>query len=320
VQRTPNRKSFLCASFFFVALPSSLAELPSKDILALVPTGAEMVAEISAPPHQRRPDNFVLITHSNTLDLNDFYALTGADSTRVIQQIIFVAIADKADVLSEHSLLVSGHFDQARIYQSAIGSGASPANYHGISVLELLPFAHERGELNKVRWLVVPNSDLLVFGTIASVQQELDRLRSHSPTDPSLLSRLARMRHDVQTWCMLSVPARNAQIWTILAALNPQLANLTREAASFQFGIRYARQVEFEYEVTTASATATRAITDSFPRSVATSAKKAALLDVTDLTEDGKTVHGTLKVPIARYNSWLAEVSARIRARRISSP
>jgi hypothetical protein len=59
---------------------------------------------------------------------------------------------------------------------------------------------------------------------------------------------------------------------------------------------------------------------DLFPRSVATPAKEAALLDVTDLAEDGKTVHGTLMVPIARYNSWLAEVSARIRARRSSSP
>jgi hypothetical protein len=320
MRRIPNRKSLLIASFPFLALPSSLAELAGKDILALVPTGAEMVAEISAPLHQRQPDNFVLITHSNTLDLNDFYALTGADSTRVIQQIIFVAVGEKAGVLSEHSLLVSGHFDQARIYQSAIGGGASPTSYQGISILELLPFAHERGELNKVRWLVVPNSDLLLFGTIASVQQELDHLRNHSPTDPSLLNRLARMRHDVQTWCMLSVPARNAAIWTLLAALNPQLANLTREAASFQFGIRYARQVEFEYEVTTASATATRAIADLFPRSEARPAKEEALLDMNDLTEDGKTIHGTLKVPIARYNSWLAEVSARTRARSNSSP
>ena len=107
---------------------------------------------------------------------------------------------------------------------------------------------------------------------------------------------------------------------TILAALDPHLADLTREEASFQFGIRYARQVEFEYEVTTASATATRAIADSFPRSLTGQAMGAALLDVSDVTEEEKTVHGTLTVPVARYNAWLAEVFARTRARRSSSP
>jgi hypothetical protein len=34
------------------------------------------------------------MTHNNTVDLEDFYALTGADSSRTIHQIIFVAVAD----------------------------------------------------------------------------------------------------------------------------------------------------------------------------------------------------------------------------------
>ena len=320
MRRISGRCFLLIAFFLFLALPSILPELPGMDLLALVPTGAQIVAGISASPPQGQPDNFVLITHNNTVDLNDFYALAGADSRRVIRRIIFVAVADKAGLLDEHSLLASGHFDRERIYGSAIEGGASRGDYHGISVLALLPFARERGELNEVRWLVVPNSELLLFGTITSVQQELDRLRNHSPTDPSLLYRLARLRHDDQTWCVVSVPTRNAEIWGILAALDPQLANATREGTSFQFGIRYTRQVEFEYEVTTDSATATRAMADSFPRSLAGESKEAALLDVTDITEDGRTVHGTLKVPISRYNAWLAEVSARTRARRNSPP
>jgi hypothetical protein len=320
MRRIPSRGFLLVVSFLFLDLPSIRPENPGRDLLALVPSGAQIVAGINASPPQGQPDNFLLITHNNTVDLNDFYGLAGADSRRVIRQIIFVAIANKSGLLDEHSLLASGHFDRGRIYGSAIAGGASLGDYHGISVLALLPFARERGELKDVRWLVVPNSELLLFGTITSVQQELDRLWAHSPTDPSLLYRLARMRHNDRTWCVLSVPTRTAEILGILAVLDPKLATVTREGTSFQFGIRYARQVELEYEVTTDSATATRAMADSFPRSLAGESKEAVLLDVSDITEDGKTVHGTLKVPISRYNAWLAEVSARTRARRSSSP
>jgi hypothetical protein len=315
-----DQKFLLTASFLFFVFPSSLAELPGKDLLALVPTGAQIVAgiNVNSSSLHSQPHYFTLGTNLNSLDLNDLCALVGVDSEYVIRQIIFVAAPDKAGSLSEHSLLVSGHFDRTRIYGSAVDGGATITDYHGISVLEVLPFAREREEFNDVRWLVAPDSDLLLFGSMATVQQELDRFRNHRAVDPLLVRRLARMHHDVATWSLFFVQMDDG-LSTILATLNPQLAYLVRKGDSFRLAIRYARQVEIEFEVTTASGAATRDIADSFAQSLAGPAREAALLSVTDMTEDDKNVHGVVKVPIARYKAWLAEVSARTRARRSST-
>jgi len=52
----------------------------------------------------------MLVTHNNTVDLADFFALSGADSSRSIHEVILLAAADGTGGLGEHSLLASGHF------------------------------------------------------------------------------------------------------------------------------------------------------------------------------------------------------------------
>jgi hypothetical protein len=109
-----------------------------QDKRALLPD-AQIVAGISAPPSLGQPDSFVIVTHENSVDLLDFCALSGVDSSRIISQIIFLAAAGNMGGLTEHSLLVSGHFDQERIYKSATDGGASVTLYRGIRVLTILP-------------------------------------------------------------------------------------------------------------------------------------------------------------------------------------
>jgi hypothetical protein len=264
--------------------------------------------------------HFVLMSRNNRIDFNDFLALTGGDSTLDVHELIYVAAADSAGMLNEHSLLASGNFDRECIYRSALSGGASVTRYRGLPVLVVQPFARERSEFNEVRWLAIPDSSILLFGSVVSVQQELDRHLDRSTADPRLIVRLARLRRDDNSWSVLSLLTWTSDIRGALAAIDPKMAELLKDGDTLQFGIHYGRQVEFEYEVTTASSSTALAMSASLTQSFAGLEKESALLRSTDAITEGNTVHGVIKVSMARYNAWLTEVSTRGRPRNTAAP
>jgi hypothetical protein len=144
MRRFPGGICVLAAFLFFFAAPFKLMASSDPTLLSLVPPGAQVVAGMDSPPPKGRPGSFVLISHNNTIDLDDFYALTGADSSRVVRHAIFVAIADDTGYLREHGLMLSGHFDRERVYKSAEDGGAPVISYRGIPVLEIQPLARTR--------------------------------------------------------------------------------------------------------------------------------------------------------------------------------
>jgi hypothetical protein len=242
------------------------------------------------------------------MDLNDFMALSGADDSRVIEQVIMVA-SDGGGALAEHSLLASGHFDQGLIYRSAYksGAGANATRYRGILVLAMQPFARERDSFHDVRWLAVMDSKLALFGTMDIVQQELDRYMAHSVADPALERRLAHLRRDDATWCVATLPDHNSEIKAVFKMLDARLAELLRAGDTIQFGVRYGRQVEFEYEVGLASRPDAESVQASLQPPV-TGPKEPSSLPVADLMSVDDGVRGVLKVSKERYEAWKAEV------------
>jgi hypothetical protein len=143
------------------------------------------------------------------------------------------------------------------------------------------------------------------------VQQELDRYLTRSSVDPRLEARLSRLRRDDETWCVLSLLTWTQEIRDALAVIEPKLATGLKDGDAFQFGIRYGRQVEFEYEITTNSSAATRSISDLLTQSLVGPEKGLAPLPPMDMSTDNNTLHGIIKISMTRYNAWLAEVSAR---------
>jgi len=302
----------------FLSAAITSAVTPDQRLLSLVPPGALIAAGMNAPSPQGQPDSFLLVTQNNTADLADFFALSGADDSRSIHQVILVAAADSTGGLGEHSLLASGHFDQARIYRSAVDLGASVSHYRGFTVLVVQPFARERGRFNDVRWLAILDSNALLFGTVTSVQQELDRHLAHSATDPALTKKLAHLRRDDETWCVLSVSAENVEIRNALRSLDPKLADLVQDGDAFQFGIRYGKHIEFEYSVNMASSIDTQTISNSFARSLTgPQANGSSLLPSPAMNSDRGSVHDVVRIPRSRYDAWLAGVQARSRARLV---
>lgn len=306
-------KLFLMVLLSFLKVAPVSAVTPDSRLLSLVPPSAQLVAGMSASSTGSQPGIFLLITHNNSIDLDDFIALTGVDTTRVVEQVI-MATEDGHGDLTEHSLLASGHFDQALIRRSV--SGASVTHYREIQVLVVQPFARERASFNDVRWLAMIDSDVTLFGTIAMVKQELDRYLSGSAADPFLVQRLTRLRRDDDTWCVLARHVCSDKIGAVLELLDAKLADSLQVGDTFEFGIHYGRRVEFEYEFDTSRRVGADAVSRSLVQPLAgRDVTDSSQFSASTVSQSDRVVHGALKVSRARYDAWLEEVAARARLR-----
>ena len=153
----------------------------------------------------------------------------------IIHQIIFAAGGADPSTLGEHSLLMSGHFAQKRIFRAAVENGARLSEFRGIRVLVQQPLLRDLGTLKDVRWLAVIDSTVALFGTISSVQQDRPAV-GWSAVDPSLMQKLARLRRDDATWSVVGTVEHNDKARHALRSLNLILANLIHDRDSFQFG------------------------------------------------------------------------------------
>lgn len=163
-----------------------------------------------------------------------------------------------------------------------------------------------------MRWLAVIESNIALLGTIRSVRQAIDRHVYRDAADPSLIRKLARLRSEDETWCVLAVRTRSGRIRDALELFSPKLAGLIQVGDTMQFGIRYGRQVEFEYEVNTGSSIDAVAMSRSLAESLAGSQLEGSpLLAAPDIATTRSAVRGVVKVSRARYGAWLAEVMAR---------
>ena len=296
--------------FVLLSVVKGIASNPDPRLLPLIPPNALLVAGMGAPSGNSQPDNFLLLTRNNSVDLTDFLGLTGVDPTRLLHQVIFVAAGSAP--AGVHSLLVSGQFDRDRIFKGAVSNGASVTQYRGLPVLVMPPFPRERGIMNENRWLVVLQSSVAIFGSEASVREEVDRSLTASMADISLTRRLERLSPRDDTWCLVSAVHESDEIRHSLQAFDPSLPGLLHEGDAFQFGIQYGKHVAIEYEVTSASPASLRFISDrlskSFQGSAAENSDVARYLQATE--KDG-SVRGVVKVSRSRYEAWLLEVSAR---------
>jgi hypothetical protein len=283
---------------------------PDPRLLSLVPPGAQIVAGLSNPLPRGRPDGFLLMSHDDMVDRRDFISLVGVDDSLIINQMLFVAGDSDTSKSGEHSLLISGHFDQTRIFKAALENGASVSEFRGVRVLVQQPLAREIGTFKDVRWLAMIDSTVALFGTISSVRQELDRHLAGSAVDPSLMQKLAHLRRDDVTWSVVRTVERKDEVTHALGSLDPTLANLVHDGDSFQFGVRYGRKVEVEYEVVSPSGASAQADSDSLTQSViGGNLEESSLLAHRDMTGDGPSVRGVVKVAMTRYRTWLAEIA-----------
>jgi hypothetical protein len=281
------------------ALPSDLR------LIQMVPPESQVIASMLRPTPEGKPSSFLLITMYNRIDLDDFYALTGADESRLIHQVVFVGAMGGDGKLSEHSLLISGHFNLDAIVRSAESGKAATETYRGQSILVVPPLARERDRFKQLRWLAILDSDIAIFGTQMSVQQELDRQITNSRPDPILMERLSRMGRHHETWCLLPASSRGGVVESALEMLDPKLGAIAREGRSMQYGIYFGSHVE----ITASSNDAAPGISNlENGRSTAHSAPAHSFLASSHEGGDERKIT-VVKISRRRYDECLIEFS-----------
>ena len=289
---------------FHVAVPASALSSDPR-LIQMVPPESRVVAGMITPTPEGQPSGVLFITGNNRMDLEDFYAVTGADASRQIHQVVFVSAAGSKGRLGEHSLLINGHFNRNTIFRFSGGGNARVETYRGESILVVPPLTRERGRFNEVRWLAILKSDIAVFGTQIIVQQELDRQIANSPPDPILLERLGRLDRRDEIWCLLPAPSPGGLIERALEMVDPKLGAIAREGRSMQYGIHFGNHVEITASSNDVASEISNFEDDQFgAHSVPT---RSFLGDSPGGGDDGKMT--TVKISRRRYAACLEEFS-----------
>lgn len=235
---------FVLCSFFLFHSSTAFGFAPDPRLLQLVPPESRMIAGVRSSPDPGQLSGILMVTRNNEMDRDDFLALTGGDLSLRINEAVFLAAGGPDGQLIEHSVLVSGHFDRDAIFRLASDGGATRQSYRGIAVLAVQPFAREAGSMRELRWLAIPDQGLAIWGTVASVQHELDRWIANSPADPELLERISQLDDRDETWCLLPAPRADGPVANILGSLDARLEALAGQGRPIQFGIHIGRNVE----------------------------------------------------------------------------
>src|ERR1700761_7707819 len=180
---------------------------PAEDkFLRLVPANAAIVAGIEDPHHGDQGGRLLIVTHNNNVDLRDWQTLARVDDQQEVDRLIEVAMPSPLGDLGEHLLLLRGAFNGSRILAAAQQNGGVAADYRGIRIVMLKPFAREQREVPDKRWLSMVDDNTASFGTPTIAKVALARYLSSSQVDSQLAQRLRERKPDVNFWSLLAMP------------------------------------------------------------------------------------------------------------------
>jgi hypothetical protein len=198
---------FLFVGLLVAASPiHGFASPALSKLLPLIPPEAQVVAGVEDPRNPDTRGHVLLVTVKNPFDFDDCLSLTGVDTHRGVDEIIWIAASSPKGELNEHMLLVSGHFDRAHIFEAAEQNGAATSVYRGLEVMLVKPFAREEQQMHDTRWMAILDSSTVVLGTPWLVQKALDRYVGHEQADPLMADRIGRLHPQVKSWSVLVMP------------------------------------------------------------------------------------------------------------------
>jgi hypothetical protein len=231
----------------FCSAGLALASPVSSELLPLVPPGAQIVAGFENYNDPHRHGQLILTTHSDRLDLADWQAITGVDSERIVHEVVEVASSSSQGTLTEHLLLVLGHFDKERIFNAAEENGANRIRFQDEALMIIKPFGREKGDMVDTRWLAIVENRIGIFGTPSMVERALNRYASHADVDMVLRERLSQLRPDVSSWNVLTTSSRGMQ--NFLLHPGSRWAPLFQDAEVLMVGARFGPKVRVDFSV-----------------------------------------------------------------------
>lgn len=310
----PSIRSFPYLFILTAVIPGWASPLSSK-LLPLVPSGSPIVAGFENRYDTNAHGRLLLTTHNNRLDLDDWQALTGVDNKRIFEEVIEVAGSPGGENLSEHLLLVSGHFDRNRIFTAAEQNGAEKIEYQGQSAMVIKPFLRERGDMLDTRWLVILENRIGLLGTPLLVQQALTRYANHSVPDPILEERLSLLRPDVSSWnVIVSTPTSAKNI--NFAQPRSAWARLQEGADVLMVGTRFGPKVRVDFSIHAggnrgAAFFSEKAgfFTSAFAaETVPQASPSEAQRRLENLSIEPNRVHGSILLSETQFELWVAQI------------
>jgi hypothetical protein len=292
-------------SFLLISARVALGFSTDADLLQLVPPQSRLVAGMSSAAGQGTMGSFLVVTRENKTDLKDFLALTGGDASRRLHGLVFVTGVNDGTGENGHSLLVSGRFDRESIFRFA-GLGATRQTYRGIPVLVVPPFEREREAFDETRWLAIPEGQIAIFGSMPSVQREIDRWLGHSAPDKVVLAEFHRLDGHQDTWCLLLAKDRQGIAENALGKLDSKLGTVAHNAGLLGYGIKFGRKVAIVVAADPYSSIGSSAEDD-----VEGMENRAAMQMFSLLPGGGTSSRAIVKVSRRRYEEWIGESAAR---------
>jgi hypothetical protein len=303
----------LIAAIFLSTIPShSFAEPATGRLLALIPAEATVVAGVEDPHNPDTGGHHLLVTVPSSFDLDDWLSITGVDSTRTVDRLIWLAASSTGRPLSEHALLVAGRFDREHIFRAAKQNGASTTFYGGIEALLVAPLPREHDKMQDLRWLAILDGQSAVFGTPWLVQRIIDRSAAHASTDPILAGRLARLHANVNSWNLIALPADAAARRAAISQLPSPWSELLDGAGEVTLGTRYGSTVHLDLSVELpADRVAAPALPgEVIPRMVKASWFESAQTRVENLAVVAGRVEGSLALPRKQFDACFRDHSS----------
>jgi hypothetical protein len=308
----PAARSAVSLLLLLITGAVARAVSPDPRLLQLVPPQSPIVAGIHSPSTQGLPGNFLLVAKANRVDMDDFLSLTGADTSRILREVIFVS-GGVRDPVKEHSLLASGVFGRASIFRYADGTRATIEDYRGINVMVVPPLQRERKYFTDLRWLAILESNIAIFGTISSVQCELDRYLDHSQTETMLVERLKYLSKKDATWSVVGTPLPGPHLERIFGRLDRGMGASLSGGGIFEVGFEFGlNQVTVHYQLEPVLSTGEEnpQIDSAQGRPSDSAGTEADFLPHPGDRRRGKIIRGSLKVPVNRYDGWLTKMIA----------
>ena len=174
-------------------------------------------------------------------------------------------------------------------------------------VLAVPALARERGRFTELRWLAIPDERTAVFGSVMSVQRELDRWIANSPADEEFVARLSALIRRYETWCLLPAPKADGIVVRVLKGLDARLGDVAGQGGTIQYGIHFGRNIEISASVNPVSEVA------SGPGQICSSPSRWECRTFSRTSTDvGRSApkRVVVKVPQRRYEKWLEEFSS----------
>jgi hypothetical protein len=297
-----------------LALPlGAFAADPS--LLQLVMPDAQVVAGLQVDSAKSSLFGQYVLSHLSVNDtkLEQFTSATGFDPRHDVSEIV-VASNWKSNTPDNRWIVAAhGAFNISKITGTAQTNGGVIAPYNGINVVTL-----QAGSSGQVETAIAfLGSSLALVGDLTSVQAAIDRTKSNTPGDASIVTKAQAVSSGKDFWFVTLVPLSNFS-GSIPDPSGAMKGNLLAAINQMSGGIRFGDTVTISAEAVTRSEKDAQALVDvvKFFASLVqlnrqkdpTAGQVATLLDTLQTSTSGNITTISIAIPEAQLEQLLNSV------------